>query len=425
MQVDRIYLVIDMKSFFASVECAERNLDAMNTKLVVSDVTRGEGTICLAVSPKLKELGVKNRCRLHEIPKTIDFIIAKPRMRKYIEYASEIYAIYLNYIDKEDIHVYSIDESFLDVTDYLKLYNVKPKEFALQLVNEIRKKLKIPATVGIGTNLYLAKVALDITAKHSKDFVGWLNEEKFVKELWNHKPLSDFWGISTGTIERLRKYGIETMKDIAKADENLLYKEFGINAELLIDHANGKESCTMKDIKKYTKKSKSISSSQILPCDYKFSDAKIVMREMLQSGCLQLFEQEYVTKTITIKVTYAFSEFNKRVSEKGTVSMNVTTNLASIIEPEVMNIFDKIVDKQRMIRKLEYCFCNLKNLNEEQYDFFTDENKLAKEKKLTKSVIDIKNHYGKNSILKALDYKEKATQFERNCMIGGHSGGED
>ena len=219
----RCYFVIDMKSFFASVECAERGLDPLATRLVVADESRGEKTICLAVSPAMKALGIKNRCRLYEIPKDIDFVIAKPQMKKYIEYASEIYGIYLDYIDKNDIHVYSIDESFIDATDYLKLYKIRAKDFACKLMNEIYEKLHIPATAGIGTNMYLAKIALDITAKHASDHIGWLTEKKFIKELWNHTPLSDFWGISKGTINRLAKFGIYDMEGIAKCDPDILY----------------------------------------------------------------------------------------------------------------------------------------------------------------------------------------------------------
>ena len=294
----RVYLVIDMKSFFASVECAERGLDAMTTKLVVADESRTDKTICLAVSPAMKALGVKNRCRLFEIPKGIDYIIAPPRMKKYIEYAAKIYGMYLKYISKTDIHVYSIDECILDVTDYLKIYKLKAKEFALKLMNEINERFGIPSSAGIGSNMYLAKIALDITAKHASDRIGWLTEEKYIKTLWNHKPLSDFWQISTGTIERLAKYGIYDMEGIAKSDEDILYKEFGINAELLIDHAWGKESCLMSDIKSYKTKSKSISSSQILPCNYEYQDAKIVLREMIQNGCYDLARQHYSTSLL-------------------------------------------------------------------------------------------------------------------------------
>ena len=417
----RVYFVIDMKSFFASVECAERGLDAMTTKLVVADKERSETTICLAVSPAMKKLGVKNRCRLYEIPKDIEYEIAPPRMKKYIEYAAEIYGIYLKYIDKSDIHVYSIDECIIDATDYLKIYNLKAKEFAQKLMNEINDKLHIPSSAGIGSNMYLAKIALDITAKHSPDRIGWLTQEKFIKTLWNHKPLTDFWGISTGISTRLAKYGIYDMEGISKADEDLLYKEFGINAELIIDHSNGIEPCLMSDIKEYKGKTKSISSSQILPCNYNFKDAKLVMREMVEAGCLNLFRQGYVTRLVHLYIGYGDV---KDEGTKGTTRMNVTTNLYSIICDYTDKLFDKIVDKNRPIRRIGYDFAELMSDENEQYDFFTDINKVEKDKKLVASIIDLQDKFGKNTILKGHDLEEKATQRERNNSIGGHKSGE-
>lgn len=417
----RVYFVIDMKSFFASVECAERGFDAMTTKLVVADKERSETTICLAVSPAMKKLGVKNRCRLYEIPKDIEYEIAPPRMKKYIEYAAEIYGIYLKYIDKSDIHVYSIDECIIDATDYLKIYNLKAKEFAQKLMNEINDKLHIPSSAGIGSNMYLAKIALDITAKHSPDRIGWLTQEKFIKTLWNHKPLTDFWGISTGISTRLAKYGIYDMEGISKADEDLLYKEFGINAELIIDHSNGIEPCLMSDIKDYKGKTKSISSSQILPCNYNFKDAKLVMREMVEAGCLNLFRQGYVTRLIHLYIGYGDV---RDEGTKGTTRMNVTTNLYSIICDYTDKLFDKIVDKNRPIRRIGYDFAELMSDENEQYDFFTDINKVEKDKKLVASIIDLQDKFGKNTILKGHDLEEKATQRERNNSIGGHKSGE-
>lgn len=417
----RVYFVIDMKSFFASVECAERNLDPMTTNLVVADENRTDKTICLAVSPALKKLGVKNRCRLFEIPKNIEKIIAPPRMKKYIEYAANIYGLYLNYISKNDIHVYSIDECILDVTDYLKLYKTKAKDFAQKLMLEIYEKFRIPSSCGIGTNMYLAKIALDITAKHSTDRIGWLDENKYIKTLWKHKPLSDFWQISTGTINRLAKYGIENMEGIAKCDENLLYNEFGINAELLIDHAWGREPCLMSDIKEYKSKSKSLSSSQILPCNYNFDDAKLVMREMIQNGCYDMSRQHYSTNLIHLIIGYG----DDKSFAKGTTRMNITTNLYAIIGEYADKLFDKIVDKAKPIRRIGYDFADLVPESMEQYDLFTDIEKVKKEKKLIDSVLSIQDRFGKNAILKGIDLNEKATQIERNKSIGGHKSGEE
>ncbi|MBQ8425472.1 MAG: DNA repair protein [Clostridia bacterium] len=416
---DRVYFVIDMKSFFASVECSERGLNPMTDNLVVADEERTEATICLAVSPAMKTLGVKNRCRLFEIPKDIEYVIAKPRMKKYIEYAANIYEIYLKYIDKADIHTYSIDECFIDVTDYLKLYKLRAKDFAKKLMSEIEDTLGIPSTVGIGTNLYIAKIALDITAKHSPDRIGWLTEEKFIKTLSNHRPITDFWQISRGTADRLAKYGIYDMQGIASCDEDLLYKEFGINAELLIDHSVGKESCLMCDIKSYKTKAKSISNSQILPCNYSYNDAKIVLQEMIQDGCYRLAREHYSTALIHIIIGYG----DKRNEvAKGTSRMVERTNLFSIINDYALKLFDKIIDKNRPIRKITYDFSDLLGENCEQYDMFTNLDNVKKEKKLVKSVLGLHEKYGKNSLIKGIDLKQNATQRDRNNMVGGHNG---
>lgn len=421
MEKQRCYFVIDMKSFFASVECVERGLDAMQAKLVVADERRTDKTVCLAVSPKMKELGVRNRCRLFEIPKTIDFIIAPPRMQKYIEYAAEIYGIYLKYISPSDIHTYSIDESFIDVTDYLKLYNVRAKDFAKKLTGEIYDKLGIPATVGIGENMYLAKIALDITAKKSPDRVGWLTEEKFKKELWHHRPLDDFWGISRGTIARLAKHAVYDMYDIAHCDENILYKEFGVNAELLIDHSWGRETCLMEDIKNYKTQSKSISNSQILPCGYEYEKAIIIFQEMIQEGCYRLAKSNLATELVHIFVGY--DDHRERV--KGTVRLSGPANLYSQIIPSAIDLFEKVVDKRKKVRQIGYDFSALVDDALVQGDLFTDYKKLQKEKNLVGSVLEIKDRYGKNSILKGIDFLPGATQRERNKTIGGHSDGTD
>ena len=417
---NRVYFVIDMKSFFASVECAERGLDPMTARLVVADESRTEKTICLAVSPALKQMGVKNRCRLFEIPKKIDFIIARPRMKKYIEYAAKIYAIYLKYIDKRDIHVYSIDECFIDVTEYLKLYKTRAKPFADKLMKEILQELSIPSSVGIGTNLYLAKIALDITAKHSPDRIGWLDEKKYIKTLWHHRPITDFWQISTGTSSRLAKFGVYDMAGIASMDQEILYKEFGVNAELLIDHAWGKESCLMQDIKSYRSKSHSMSFSQILPENYTYTEARVVMQEMLQNACYELSRNSYATNLIHLGIGYG----DNREYAKGSKRLNVTSNIYSVLGKEGIAIFDKIVDPNRPIRRLMCDFCLLVPEEDEQYDFFTDLSKVAKEKSATKTILKIKEKYGKNTMLKALDLEEKATQRERNLDIGGHKSGE-
>lgn len=419
MEDQKIYFVIDMKTFFASVECAERNLNPFETNLVVADESRSKGTVCLAITPKMKALGIRNRCRLYEIPQNIDYIIAKPRMKKYIEYAAKIYEIYLQYIDKNDIHIYSIDECFIDATSYIKFYKTTAKAFAQKLMNEIKDKLKIPSTCGIGTNMFLAKIALDLTAKKTKDGIGFLDEAKFRKELWNHRPITDFWQISTGIAKRLERYGIYDMKGITEIQEDYLYKEFGINAELLIDHAFGKETCEISDIKKYKSKSKSIGSSQILPCNYSYSDSIIILKEMIQNGVYDLVKNGYVAQGLYLSVGYGDSKQNET---HGTTRLGALTNLYSIIEEKALSLFKKIVNRDLQIRRIGYTFTNLLLEENEAYDLLTDLNKVKKEKKLTKSVIGIQNKFGKNSLLKGIDLEEKATQMERNNMIGGHNG---
>ena len=417
--MSRVYFVIDMKSFFASVECAERGIDPYTANLVVADKERTEKTICLAVSINMKKLGVKNRCRLWMVPKNIDYICAKPRMKKYMEYAANIYALYLKYIDKDDIHVYSIDECFLDVTDYLKLYNIKAKPFAMKLMNEIWEKFHIPATCGIGTNMYLAKIALDITAKSAKDRIGWLNEEKFIKELSLHEPLTDFWRISTGTKNRLLKYGIHNQEGIRRIDEDILYKEFGVDAELLIDHAYGIETVTMADIKGYKSRSKSVSSHEILTCGYMKKDALIVFKEMIQNGCYNLFLKNLVTSSVSYVIGYTEGGFSH-----ATVSYNIRTNLYNFLIDDLVKSYEKTVLNNTEIKTIGYSF-NVSGIETEHYDIFTDLKDVEKEKKLVSSILSLKNKYGKNSVLKALDIDDKATIIERNKMIGGHNSGED
>lgn len=418
MEKSRIYYCIDMKCFFASVECAERGLDPFTTPLVVADEARGSAALCLAVSPLMKRLGVKNRCRLFEIPKSIDYQIAKPRMQKYIDYAADIYEIYLRYISPGDIHVYSIDEAFIDATDYLKCYKKEPKEFARFLVSEIAREKKIPATVGVGTNLYLAKVALDITAKKSPDHMAMLTEESYRKTLWEHQPLTDFWQISSGTVKRLSRYAIFDMRGIAKAPEEMLYRLFGVNAELLIDHAWGRESCTIADIKQYRSKSHSMSSSQILFSDYSFDKAAIVLSEMVRNGCQEMMRRRVITSKIALYVGYSKDVLP---AAKGSVRMTATTQVYSVILPYVMGLFEKITDKKVPIRRLGITFCDIVSDGWEGYDLFTDIEAVEREKTLEHTVLDIKDKYGKNAMLRLSNLQEGATARERNKLIGGHN----
>ncbi|NLZ25885.1 MAG: DNA repair protein [Clostridiales bacterium] len=414
----RTYFCIDMKSFFASVECAERGLNPFETNLVVADDSRGKGALCLAVTPKMKSLGVKNRCRLFEIPGNIKYIAAKPRMKKYIEYAADIYEIYLRYIDKSDIHVYSIDESFIDATDYLKLYGYEPKQFAKKLLNDIASEKMIPASAGIGTNLYLAKVALDITAKKSKDHIGYLTEELYREQLWDHRPITDFWQIKGGIAKRLSRFGIYDMRGVANAPEELLYKTFGINAELLIDHAWGRESCTIKDIKSYKSKSKSVSFSQVLFEDYPYEKAKIVMLEMALNGCQEMLRRKVVANRVSIFVGYSKDALPY---SGGSTKMTETTSVYSIISRYVLDLFEKTTDKHTPIRRLGVSF-DVVAEGCEGYDLFTDFDAVQKEKRAEEAVLNIKDKYGKNALLRGIDLEEGATAIIRNKLIGGHNG---
>ena len=407
-----------MKTFYASVECAERGLNPFETNLAVADPARGQGAICLAISPKLKAMGIKNRCRLYEIPKEANCIIAKPRMKKYIEYAADIYEIYLNYVSKDDIHVYSIDEAFLDVTDYLPMYKMTAVQFAQKLMKEIAEKKHIPSTAGIGTNMYLAKIALDITAKHSPDRIGYLDEEKYKKELWDHKPITDFWQVARGISRRLEKYKIYTMRDIAKENPDLLYELFGVNAELLIDHAWGREPCTIADIKAYRSKTKSVSQTQILFEDYDYDAALLVLTEMTLNLCEELVKKHVCANNVSIQVRYSKDQMP---STGGSKKMSETTAVFSIIRDYVKKLYMETTYKDVPIRGLGV-FLGVVNEGEEEYNLFIDYDTTQKEKKGEMVAVEIKQKYGKNSILRAMDLKKEATQQVRNKLVGGHNG---
>lgn len=419
----RKYICIDLKSFYASVECVERGLDPMTTRLVVADIGRTEKTICLAITPAMKALGIKNRCRIFEIPKGIDYIVAMPRMQKYIDYAAEIYGIYLKYISKDDIHVYSIDEAFMDVTDYLNLYNLTARELGQLIMNDIYNSLGIRATCGIGSNLYLAKIALDITAKHSKNFIGELDEESFKSKLWNYRPLTDFWRIGSGIARRLDSYGIMTMGDIAKCQEDFLYNIFGIDAELIIDHAWGRESTTIKQIKAYKPGSNSISSGQVLACDYNHKDGEIIIKEMADIVCLEMVEKNLITKSLTLHVGYS-NRLNRKAAH-GTVSLDFETNSDLVIIPAVVDLYNRIVNPNFPIRRVNLTCNGVVQEECRQYSFFVDIGELERNNKIQKAMIEIKNKYGKNAIVKGMDLQDRATTMERNEQIGGHRAGRE
>ena len=418
----RTYFCIDMKTFYASVECAERGLNPFETYLAVVDENRGKNALCLAITPKMKAKGIKNRCRMSEIPRDIDFIKALPRMQLYIDYAADIYGIFLNYFDPRDIHVYSIDESFIDVTDYLKMYKLSPRQLAKKLMNEIATKKQIPSTVGIGTNLYLAKIALDITAKHSTSHIGFLTEDIYRENLWKHRPITDFWQVAEGTARRLAKYAIYDMGGVANAPQELLYKEFGINAELLIDHAWGREPCLIEDIKNYKGKSKSVSFSQVLPRDYTYEEARIVFSEMVLNGCQEMMRRHVITKKVGLFVGYTFGG---QEPTGGTIRMTITTNLNSCIQPYAMDLFDRTTDKHTPIRRLGITFADVCDEGCEGYDLFTDFDAVKRERERERAVLGIMDKYGKNAVLRGTNHLDCGTQKERNTFIGGHRAGYD
>lgn len=413
------YLCIDLKCFYASVECVERGLDPFTTPLVVADETRGKGSICLAVSSKMKALGVKNRCRLFEIPSHIKYLIAKPRMSKYIEHSANIYGIYLKYISKEDIHVYSIDEAFLDVTHYKKLYKKTALEIGQMIIDDIYQTTGLTATCGVGTNLYLAKVALDIEAKKNNSHIAYLDEELYKQSLWNHLPLTDFWQIGRGISKRLNKLGLFTMRDVAHANEEQLYKEFGINAEFLIEHAHGRESTTINDIKKYRPKAKSLSTGQILERNYSYQEARLVVKEMIELLCLDLVRQKQVTNHFSLGVGYD-DDLNLK-STGGSRKLDVTTNSFEILSREVLKMYDERTHKNNNIRRLNISFGNLQDESHETYSLFEDIERLEKEKSILKTVNAIKDKYGKSAVMRLMNLEDSATTLKRNKLIGGHN----
>ncbi len=418
MSEKKIYACIDLKSFYASVECVERGLDPFSINLVVADPSRGGGAITLAATPAIKKLGVPSRGRIYEIPKGIEYIIATPRMHLYMEYSAKIYAIFLRYVAPEDIHVYSCDESFLDLTPYLTLYQMNGKTLARKIMDDIYATTGITATAGIGTNLFLAKVALDITAKHTMDNMGYLDEALFRQTLWHHKPLTDFWMIGAGTMRRLEHLGIQDLYGVSHYSEDILYKVFGVNAQYLIDHAWGREPTEIADIKKYKPSARSISNSQILFEDYSYDNALLVMKEMVDSNALTLTERHLVTNRISLYIGYSKDVIK---ASNGVVTMTNTTNSYSILLREFVNLYHRIVNPAYSIRRIGIGFHDVKNEIYESYDLFTDYAEMQKERQLQASLVEVRSRYGKSAALKGISYLDHAMARKRNQLIGGHN----
>lgn len=490
------YIAIDLKSFYASVECIERGLDPLTTNLVVADLSRTQKTICLAVSPSLKSYGISGRARLFEavtqvknvnqqrrkmapchkfrgasfdakelkddFSLSVDYIVAPPRMALYIDYSTRIFKVYLKHIAPEDIHVYSIDEVFIDATAYLKASGLSAYDFTRMIVKDVLDTTGITATAGIGTNMYLSKVAMDITAKHipaDKDGVriAELDEMTYRRKLWSHKPITDFWRVGKGYAKSLENNGMYTMGDVARCsleNESLLYKLFGVNAELLIDHAWGYEPCTIKDIKSYKPSTNSISTGQVMRCPTKFDTAKLITMEMADMLALDLVGKELVTEKLVLVVGYdaenlissnikksytgqiTTDHYGRKIPKhaRGTANVGRYTSSAKFITDAVSELFDRIVDKNLLVRRINLTAIDvigesdvISGQNAEQLSMFDDftyceqeDESLEKERNMQKAMIDIKNKYGKNAILKGMNLKEGATAKERNGQIGGH-----
>ena len=495
MDDKRVYIAIDLKSFYASVECVEKGFDPLNTNLVVADSSRTSKTICLAVSPALKSYGIGGRPRLFEVEQTvkkvneerrkktwnktftgksclkdkldddyslaIDYVVATPRMALYIEYSTRIYDIYLKYVSKDDIHIYSIDEVFIDATKYLNTYRMSAREFALKMIEDVMVNTGVTATAGIGTNLYLAKVAMDIVAKHlpaDKDGVriAEIDERQYRELLWTHEPLTDFWRVGPAYMRRLEKYGIHTMGDIARfslKSSGVLYDEFGINAELLIDHAWGYESCQMENIKEYKPSNNSLGSGQVLMEPYTFEKAKVVLKEMIDNLVLDLVDKGLVTDSVVLYIGYDNSNdlrgykgeikkdwYGRKVAKPagGSMTLRNFTSSVSVIKEALLYIYDETVNKNLKIRRINISFGRVvpksrieNSIKVEQFDLFSDPEAIIrydeqerktekKEEDLAKAIISIKQRFGKNSILKGTNFEEGATGKERNNQIGGH-----
>lgn len=445
MGTGHTYLCIDLKTFYASVECIARGFDPFTTNLVVADPERTQTTICLAITPAMKKLGIRNRCRLFEIPAGVKYITAKPRMRHYMEVSANIYAIYLRYVSPEDIHVYSIDECFIDATPYLSLYGVSAREFAGMLMKAVFDETGICATAGVGTNLFLAKVALDITAKHARDNIGSLDRAEFERVLWDHRPITDIWNIGPGIAKRLAKFGVYDLRGVCQLEESVLYSEFGVNAEYLIDHAHGIEPCTIAQIKAYEPQGKSLSNGQVLPGDYAYDEARIVMREMVDALVLELVEQRLVAESISLSVGYARGgalekdaqgtddgepvfqgEHGRRSGWRGsphtggTRKLGGRTNSLKKLMPRFEELFAATTDREKPIRRLHVGVGSLLPEEFETIDLFTDAQADAQERSLQNTVLAVKDKFGKNALLRGTSLTEKSTARERNEQVGGH-----
>lgn len=431
-----IYVCIDLKSFYASVECAERGLDPFTANLAVADPTRSETTICLAISPALKALGVPNRSRLFEIPPGIDVVIAPPRMKLYMQKSAEIYATYRSFVSEEDIYPYSIDECFVDATPYLKLYKCGPRAFATMLRDAVFERTGISATAGIGTNMFLAKVALDVTAKHAPDMIGVLDQRSFRQQVWFHRPITDIWQVGPGIARRLAKYGIHDLHGICEIDPETMYREFGKQAEYLIDHAWGVEPCTIAQVKAYTPSATSMTNGQVLPGPYSFDEARVVLREMVEGSSLEMVEKGLVAGGVSVFCGYErdrsvpaapvlFEGGHGKIRERGahtggSSKLLQPTNAFHALWKAVSALYDVTADRETPLRRLNVSFFDLTPESGVQASLFYDDASDAKDSAIQHAMVDVKARFGKNALLHASSLTEKATARERNNQVGGH-----
>ena len=417
------YVCIDLKSFYASVECVDRGLDPLTENLVVADPDRGPGTICLAITPAMKALGVKNRCRIFQIPNGIEYTMATPRMARYMEVSAQINAIYLRYVSAEDLHVYSIDECFIDATPYLKLYRVDAKAFAKMLRSKVAEETGITATAGIGPNLFLAKVALDIEAKKAADGIGMLDEESYKREIWFHQPITDIWQVGPGIAHRLARRGIYDIAGICAANPAWLKKEFGKIGEYLLDHAWGQEPCTIKQIKGYRPATHSISNGQVLMRDYSFSEARTVLRETTDASCLDLCSKGLSCGSISVHVGYARPHLAKSgrwgMGSGGSTKLSERTDSPHRIVKAALSLFDQHTMENEPIRMLTVALGALQPAKYDQPSLFGSEDD-GKEADLTRASVAVRERFGKNALLRGTSLKQGATMRERNNQIGGH-----
>lgn len=434
----RTYLCIDLKSFYASVECADRGLDPFETNLVVADPERSKNTICLAITPAMKAAGVRNRCRLREIPSGMEYLTAVPRMRRYMEVSTQIYRIYLRYVSAEDVHVYSIDECFIDATPYLQLYDMDVKSFAKRLMGAVREETGITATAGIGPNLFLCKVALDVTAKHADDGIGVLDSESFMREIWFHQPITDIWGIGPGIAARLAKHGAHDLAGVCALNPALLRKEFGKNAEILIDHAWGIEPCTIAQVHAYEPKGHSMSNGQVLMRDYSFHEARTVLREMIYGSAMELVEKGLACDSVSLYIGYSSSMISHQALEDqsfgqglralestsfhagGMRKLGRVTNSEKALSEALLSLYDETVDRLAQIRRVSLSLNGLISEKMATRTLFDDVGADERERKLAQAMVAVRGKFGANALLRGTSLKEEANARERNNQIGGH-----